>query len=248
MKKGICAMRAGLLALCLAMAPAVQANVIVTSTRVIFPAKEREVTLRLTNDNARPALVEAWIDDGDPHATPDKVRTPFLITPPLFRMDPNKDQSLRILSTAADKLPVDRESLFYLNVLEIPPKATAPLAEGKNVLQFSIRSRLKLLYRPEGLVGDPAKAPADITWKVVNEGKAWAIEARNPTPYHVTFLEVKLGEAEAEVDPTSMVAPFGTLRLPLKGVTSAPAAGTPVDFAIVNDYGASMSFKGVTAP
>jgi chaperone protein EcpD len=252
MKKGICAMRAVLVTLCLASASAAQANVIVAGTRVIFSAKEREVTLRLTNDSARPALVEAWIDDGDPHATPDKVRTPFLITPPLFRMDPNKDQSLRILSTAAGKLPADRESLFYLNVLEIPPKATAPMAEGKNVLQFSIRSRLKLFYRPEGLVGDPAKAPAGVTWKVVNVGKDYALEVRNPTPYHITFLEAKVGaggqQHEAAIDTSSMVDPFGTLRLPLPDLKSMPAVGTPVDYAVVNDYGAAAPFKGGIAP
>ncbi len=125
---------------------------------MIFPAKEGEVTVRLTNQNATPALIEAWIDSGDPQSTPDKVHTPFLITPPLFRMEPNHDQSLRILFTHSEQpLPTDRESVFWLNVLEVPPKPSGPQFQDKNYLQLAIRSRLKLFYRPAGLPGDPAE-------------------------------------------------------------------------------------------
>jgi P pilus assembly chaperone PapD len=247
MKKVICAIRAGLLALCLAAGSA-HANVIIAGTRVIFPAKDGEVTLRLTNDNTKPALVEAWIDRGDLHSTPDKVDTPFLITPPLFRMEPHKDQSLRIIATSPN-LPGDRESLFWLNVLEVPPKPNGPQVDGKNLLQLAIRSRLKLFYRPAALTGDPLKAPGEVTWKVVADGQGYALEAHNPTPYHVTFIQISLDanghHYEAE---TGMVDPFGSLRLPVKDLSSAPASGTSIDYAIVNDYGAAAQFKGATAP
>jgi P pilus assembly chaperone PapD len=224
------------------------ANVIIGGTRVVFPAKDGEVTVRLTNDNATPALIEAWIDRGDPHSTPDKVTVPFLITPPLFRMEPHKDQSLRIIATPAT-LPADRESLFWLNVLEIPPKPTGAQVAGKNLLQFAIRSRLKFFYRPASLPGDVATAPADVSWKVVPDGHGYALEMHNPTAYHITVikLSVEVGGKPYAAE-TGMVDPLGTLRLPIKGLTQAPAAGTAVAYDIVNDYGASAPFKGTIAP
>lgn len=238
---------AGLLTMCL-FAGVAHASVLIAGTRVVFPAQDGEVTVRLTNDNNHPALVEAWIDDGDPKSTPDKVNVPFLITPPLFRMEAHKDQSLRILFTHA-QLPSDRESLFWLNVLEIPPKPTAAESAGKNLLQFAIRSRLKLFYRPAHLPGDAQTAPGKVTWKVVADNQGYALEVNNPTPYHVTIVRLSLdvGGKSYSAD-NGMVDPLGSLRLKIKGLTTAPAAGTSVAYDIVNDYGATASFKGSISP
>ncbi|WP_445145579.1 fimbrial biogenesis chaperone [Dyella sp. Tek66A03] len=247
MKNFICAIRAGLVALCLCAASA-QASVVVGGTRVVFPAQDNEVTVRLTNQADRPALIEAWIDDGDMQSTPDKVNAPFLVTPPLFRMEANKDQSLRIIGTPS-QLPRDRESLFWLNVLEVPPKPTGPEMQGKNTLQFAIRSRLKLFYRPANLSGDPGKAPEQVTWKAVADGQGYALEVHNPTPYYITFSKVSLsvGGTEYTAEP-GMVDPMGNQRLSLKGLTHAPSAGTAIAFDVINDYGAGTPFKGAITP
>lgn len=234
-------------ALCLA-APLAHASVVITGTRVVFNAAQGETTVRLTNENSRPALVEAWIDDGDVNSTPDSARTPFLITPPLFRMDPDKDQSLRILFVPGTKpLPADRESVFWLNVLEIPPKPTDPEAAGKNYLQFAIRSRIKLFYRPAKLPGDALTAPGKLTFKATaDQGAALAIH--NPTPYYITITNLSLGANAKPIEGTDgMVAPFGDLRMPLKGVAQVLAAGTPIVFTTINDYGAADTHKAVVA-
>jgi P pilus assembly protein, chaperone PapD len=247
MKNLLCAARAGLLSLCLCAAGA-QATVVIGGTRVIFPAQDGEVTLRLSNVGNSPALIEAWIDKGNPASTPDKVDTPFLITPPLFRMEAHKDQSLRIIATSP-QLPADRESLFWFNVLEVPPRPTAAMAAGKNLLQFAIRSRLKLFYRPAKLAGDPLKAPAQLTWKVVADGQGFALEVSDPTPYYVTITQLSLNiGGRSYTASTGMVAPFGSLRLAVKDLTLAPAAATPVSFTTINDYGAADVNKGVIAP
>lgn len=218
------------------------ANVLITGTRVIFPAKPGEVTVRLSNQNTTPALVEAWIDRGNPEATPDKVDTPFLITPPLFRMDPHKDQNLRIIFTQ-EPLPADRESLFWLNVLEVPPKPSGPDAAEKNYLQLAIRSRLKLFYRPEGL-GDSADAPAKLTFRAVIDGKDYALAVHNPSPFYVTIATAKLEVAgKSYASGPGMVAPFSDLRLAVRDLHQAPAAGTAVRFGAINDYGATAPFS-----
>ena len=240
---------AGLLLVCIGSTGA-QANVIIAGTRVIFPANDGEVTLRLTNESKRPALIEAWIDSGDAHSTPDKVDTPFLITPPVFRMEAHKDQSLRILFTHAKQpLPTDRESVFWLNVLEIPPRPSGKEFQDKNYLQLAIRSRLKLFYRPANLAVDPLKAPSEVTWRAVADAGGYALELQNPTPYHVTVVKLSLtsGGKSYSAD-TGMVDPRGTLRLPVKGLSRMPAADTSIAYDIVNDYGAVTALKGSLTP
>ncbi|MEW9622743.1 fimbrial biogenesis chaperone [Rhodanobacter geophilus] len=242
------ALGAASVALCLATLPA-HASVVIGGTRVVFPAQQGEDTVRLSNQGDHPALVEAWIDTGDSKSTPDSVSTPFLITPPLFRMDAHKDQSLRIIYTQGSQpLPADRESLFWLNVLEVPPKPSGPQYAGRNYLQFAIRSRLKLFYRPANLPGNAIQAPDKLSFKVA-DGPGAALEAHNPTPYYVTISSVSFGADGKSLDgATGMIAPFGDLRLPLKGLAKAPAVGTPVTFATINDYGATDIHKGAVTP
>ncbi|HET6804797.1 MAG TPA: fimbria/pilus periplasmic chaperone [Frateuria sp.] len=249
MKTSLRALLMALLTLCAALPAMAHANVIISGTRVVFPAQDGEVTVRLTNNNDRPALVEAWVDAGDEHSTPDKVNTPFVITPPLFRMEAHKDQNLRIIATSA-ALASDRESLFWLNVLEIPPKPSSPEMTGKNLLQFAFRSRLKLFYRPAGLQGDPVKAPTRLRWKVVPQAQGYALEVHNPTAYHITIVRVSLTDAGKTYtgDKPGMVAPQADLRLPITGLTHAPAAPGKVRFSIINDYGATMAFESSLMP
>jgi P pilus assembly chaperone PapD len=247
MKSLLCAIGAALMALCAITGPA-NASVVIAGTRVVFPAANGEVTVRLSNTGSQPALVEAWIDGGNPDSTPDSAKVPFLITPPLARMNAGKGQSLRIVYTG-QPLPTDRESLFWLNVLEIPPKPTAKPGEEQNTLQFAVRSRLKLFFRPANLAGDPLTAAQQVTWTVVADGTGYALEAHNPTPYHITFSKLSLSVDGATYAPDNgMVAPLSTLRLPIKRLGHAPAAGSTVDYTVINDFGAAASFKGTITP
>jgi chaperone protein EcpD len=250
MKNPIRALSAALLALgCAFSMTAAHANVIIAGTRVIFPAADGEVTVRLTNQNAKPALIESWVDSGDPMSTPDKVKTPFLITPPLFRMEPGRDQSLRILFTHSDQpLPTDRESVFWLNVLEVPPKPSSLEVQNANTLQMAIRSRIKLFYRPAGLAGDPVKAPGELSFKATTKAGTAAVVVHNPTPYYVTItdLRVTVGGAEHKAE-AGMVAPLSDLSLPVTDLKQAPAAGSAIEYHCINDYGSDLILKGTVS-
>jgi P pilus assembly chaperone PapD len=235
---------------CALFATVSNASVIIAGTRVVFPAKQGEVTVRLTNQNSSPALIEAWVDSGDPQSTPDKVNTPFLITPPLFRMEPNHDQSLRILFTHSEQpLPTDRETVFWLNVLEVPPKPNSLQFQDKNYLQLAIRSRLKLFYRPEGLPGDPLKAPGQLTFKATEAAGSAVLVAHNPTPFHVTIgqITVTVGGIAHKVE-TGMVAPLSDLRLAISDLKQAPSVGSAIQYNSIDDYGADVSLKGTVSP
>lgn len=211
---------------------ALQANVVINTTRIIYPGEAREVTATIDNPGKQPALVQTWIDSGDANASPEKIQVPFVLLPPIFRLDPGQQQNLRITFTHSQALPQDRESIFWLNMLDIPPK---PRGEMKNYLQFSIRSRFKLFYRPTGLKADPAEAAETLKWRLMDGGKT--LQVQNPGPYHVTVTKLTLGGQSQE---GKMVSPFGREELSLTKSISAP---TEVAFSIVDDYGAQRQHR-----
>ncbi|WP_312394268.1 fimbria/pilus periplasmic chaperone [Mixta calida] len=101
------------------------AGIVINSTRVIYPEGKKEVTARLDNQNEYPSLVQSWIDSGDKNEEINKIKVPFIILPPVTRIEPHQGQTLRINFTGEGfNLPSDRESVYWLNVLDIPPKAS----------------------------------------------------------------------------------------------------------------------------
>ncbi|MBV6322440.1 fimbria/pilus periplasmic chaperone [Duganella sp. HSC-15S17] len=212
------------------------ANIVIGGTRVVYPAKEREVTIKLNNEGDAPALAQVWLDDGDPKATPDQSKAPFMLSPPLFRVEPMKGQSVRLIYTG-ETLPQDKESLFWFNVLDVPPRAAHTPA---NSLQLAFRSRIKLFFRPAGLRGEPADAAAKVSWAWRHkETGGYVLSATNPTPFHVTFnkLSVKAGETSYENSSGGMVAPGASQDFEVGDIATAPAGPLKVDYSFINDYG-----------
>lgn len=99
-----------------------QADIVINGTRVIYKEKDKNVTMRLENKGSRPLLVQSWLDTGDDNADPATIKVPFNATPPVSRIDPKRGQTVTITYTNSQTLPKDRESVFWFNVLEVPPK------------------------------------------------------------------------------------------------------------------------------
>jgi chaperone protein EcpD len=235
---------AGCLLFACAFANRSEASVVIGGTRVVYPAQEKEVTVKLTNEGNQPALVQIWLDDGDEKSTPDTAKVPFTVMPPVFRIDPSKAQAVRIAYTK-EPLPSNKESLFWVNVLEVPPKAAD---DGRNHLQFAFRTRIKLFFRPPGMSGDVATARDKLTWKVVPDGKGFGVQASNPTPYYVSFAKVGVETAGREiVGEGGMVAPGASTVFPISGLATAPGAGAQVMFTTINDFGALDASKTTLA-
>ncbi|WP_420995742.1 fimbria/pilus periplasmic chaperone [Cupriavidus sp. 30B13] len=214
-----------------------QASVVITGTRVIFPGDSREVTVRLANDGKTPALVQTWMDTGDEKAAPESVKVPFILTPSMFRLDPEKGQTLRMFHTG-EPLPKDKESLYWLNVLEVPPKARDD--EAANKIQLAFRSRIKVMYRPTGLPGSAADAPALLQWEIVRRDgtDGYELKVSNPSSYVVNLGAVELEAAghKYEIEP-SFVRPKDSARLPVPRLASSPASGATVTYSSIDDWG-----------
>lgn len=59
------------------------AGVIIGGTRIIFDGAKKEASISVNNPDPTPYLIQSWIDERDGGAG----KTPFIITPPLYRLD-----------------------------------------------------------------------------------------------------------------------------------------------------------------
>ena len=232
-------------ALALFGAVAVQASVVINNTRVIYPQNDKEVTVRLESKNQAPVLVQTWLDSGDEHSTPDIADIPFIATPPIFRMEPGKQQVVRLAYTGTQP-PSTQESLFWFNLLEVP--AQSHDAEQGNQLQLAFRSRIKLFLRPPGLPYSVEAAPNKLQWRRETTEQGQVLEVYNPTPYHVTFEQVELVEGKqrhprkaALSSAENMVIPGGRNRFELPSLNSPPGSTATVEFETLDDYGVKAS-------
>ncbi|GAB7129000.1 fimbrial chaperone [Silvimonas sp. JCM 19000] len=224
-------------ALCAALAAT--ADVVISGTRAVYNGKDREITVRLTNGGKRPLLAQSWIDDGAAEQRPEEIKVPFTLTPPVARLDAGKGQSLRIAYTQ-EALPTDRESLFWLNVLEVPPKSKAT-GDDANTLQLAFRTRIKLFFRPVGLVGEASAAPALLTWQLQTDPAdphAVMLQVANPSPFHVSLAGIDVSAAGTKANAEAgMVAPHSQKQFALKGLKGKPAGPVTIDYHFINDFG-----------
>ncbi|TKU85160.1 molecular chaperone [Citrobacter sp. wls708] len=189
-------------------------------TRIIFDANKKEVALALTNtDTQLPWLIQSWTDTGD-----EKTRGPFIVTPPLFRLNAQKEQSLRITWNGTP-LPENKESLFYMNVRTIP--ATTKENESKNILRLIYKTRLKLLWRPKNITGSPAQSCEKLQF--VRSGNQ--LQVTNNNAFYTVFDSLHLGAVS--LPKADMVAPFSTATFPLP----LQANGDQVTWHCITDYG-----------
>lgn len=213
--------------------PVALASIQISTTRVIYHAAEKNVSVQITNPGKYPVLLQSWTDDGHLEIHPDALRTPFILTPPLTRVNAEAGQTLR-LSYIGTHLPTDRESVYWLNVLEIPPVG----AKGDNQIQVAFRSRIKLFYRPASLDNHGAQtAISQLRWQAQGN----KITLRNPTPYYVSAVVVTLTKGGKKMSvPADMLAPHGSADFTLpSSVTVDGVESVTVD--AINDYGASIT-------
>ena len=147
-------------------------------------------------------------------------------------------QTIKLMYTGSTVLPSDKESVFWFNVLEVPPKPDASKVENQSLLQLAFRTRIKLFYRPAGLNGNPSEAPLALKWKWA-EGKS-GLSVYNPTPYYVSFNSAEL-IAGGKSNPLNvkMVAPKSEEIFTISG-SGGKATSGKVHFSAINDFGGAI--------
>lgn len=200
------------------------------AARVVYNPDSSGETLTVINEQDYPMLVQSEVLAEDR-----KSQAPFVVTPPLFRLDALQSSRLRIVRTGGD-FPLDRESLQWICVKGIPPKEDDKWAEDKNkkkpadsvslLVQFSVGSCIKLFVRPSSVKGHPEDVAGNVKWlKVGNK-----LKGNNPTPFFINLSELKVGGKD--VKERHYISPFSSYEYTLP----AGVAGK-VRWQVITDYG-----------
>lgn len=218
------------------------ATVQIMTTRVAFNAAEKEQTVRINNVGKDPELVQVWLSSTDKTDGAEKESLPFFINPPAARINPQKGKVFRIFQTqeAEAKYPKDRETLLWLNVLDIPPDSVDDA--GQNQLKMAFRTLIKFFYRPAGLKGNPLEAADNLRWEIKKAAKGYDVVGVNNSPYHVNMTNAWLtnGQGKEIAVEGQMVAPYSSLVYHFTQVNSINGKGM-FKYNYITDLGAYVT-------
>ncbi|KFC06364.1 pilus assembly chaperone [Trabulsiella guamensis ATCC 49490] len=222
----------------LIMATPVIASVVMLNTRVIYPGDAKSQTLQFTNDDNIPYVMQIWSDVNNPSSTPDNADGPFVAAPTLFRIEPKTGQSVRLFFTR-ENLPQDRESVFYLNSVQVPPQNI----EGKqNKMVVILRNRNKIFYRPKSIDGSVDNMTNQIRFTVTTEGKNTKLIVINDSGFYASFLDATvIAGTQRLTFPVNMVAPKSQASWIVNSLLSS--CPEKVKFTLINDYGGHTSHE-----
>lgn len=196
----------------------------IDSSRVIYPGEYKSASLSIQNASKKSYIVQSWLDDDDSNRNKAMV-----VTPPLLKLLPDQSAVLRFIYSGTG-LPTDRESVIWINVQEIPPRASEP-----NVMQLAVRTRLKLFYRPVSLKTTLVKQVEKLKF----ERRSDALVINNNGPLHINLsqLIIRTPQGVEKKIPASMILPFSDEKL------AFTRGSKIVRLTYINDYGGIDNIK-----
>lgn len=208
-----------------------QAAIQAMASRVIYEGQAKATTLALRNNANQAYMVQSWLEAGEDGIKNAKI--PFVITPPLVKIESQKETVIRFIYAGAG-LPQDRESQFWVNIQEIPPKP-----EQENILQLAVRTKLKLFYRPQQLDLQLADAVKQLKWYMKDQ----TLYLENKSPLYVTIGDLKLNDQAKVVDNLNqdMVPPFGRIAV----LNNLPQSTQRIHYTYINEYGGNDAMPTV---
>lgn len=197
-------------------------------TRVIYKLDSNSVSLRVKNTQPYPVLVQPTVYNEDR-----KTEGPFLVTPPIQRMEPDTQTRLRIILTN-EEISQDKESLFWLCVKGVPPVNIGDEESSKkdyaeinvNVLSNSC---IKLITRPDSIKITPVKASEKIKWSI----RGNEIIAKNNSPLYINFSSVNFNGTEAKLQER-YIKPYSEMKFRI----NTKKATNSIEWSVYDDYGA----------
>jgi len=217
------------------------ASVVMDGTRIIFEANKNDHELIFTNKGDRPYAVQIWLDEHK-DTNPENANAPFLVVPHIFQILPNSKQTARIMFIG-EKLPADRESLFFLSFRQVPASTKNEIQEQEksNNLFLIFRNTVKLFYRPSSI--NNAKELAGNTTKIMQLTEVVTnkntIELTNTTGYYLSLIAAEFisnNNTHELLDEPINFAPFSTIKLAIpKNIKLNSSA--KLRLTAVSDYG-----------
>lgn len=197
-----------------------QAAVVLNASRIVMEGSmEKTVTFDNTSDN--PFIVQVESDNtGDPD---------FIAMPPVFKIKEKGGQTVKI-RLLHSSLPEDKESLFYLNFTQIPGAKKSE--NDDNHLNIIIKSRLKIIYRPESVNAFSAKEENKVSYHIQN-GR---LSISNQSPNVLSIRDINNGKLIIAKNLT--LKPGDSFSKDIK----AGSVSGPLHAVMINDYGTPVNF------
>ncbi|ELV0074150.1 fimbrial chaperone [Salmonella enterica] len=197
-------------------------------TRFIYDEGKKSISFEVSSSSQETYGGQVWIDN----VSQNKADVFMVPSPPFFRVGPKGRQVVRLMNVNPT-LPSDRESLFRLNVQEIPPK---PKETDGSVIAIAMNTQVKLIYRPKALTEGRKDAEKQLTL-VNRDGNVWI---KNPTPYYFAVTKVKSQGKEVVLSGVAQralaqLAPYSEASTGHSGLS-----GVSVD--ALNDLGGAVSY------
>lgn len=216
-----------------------QAGIIASATRVIFREGDSENSLMVLNTNDYPVVVQTWVDDGDVNATPEQSTAPFVSLPAVFSMQPNTMKGLRLVYNQ-QPLPADRESVFWINLYEIPPTRPVSPPHLASVI-MAMNTQMKIFYRPKALEASEGEVPMPV-FTLQKEDNHYVLLCENHSAFHLSFARISLrvGQQDypVQLESDMMTPPFSSKKYRLDEMGQPGAIASPrVVAAIIDDQG-----------
>lgn len=201
---------------------------VLNGTRFIYEEGKKNISMEVSNNAKDTYGGQIWIDN----LSENKSDVFMIPSPPVFKVDAGKKQIIRLMNVNP-ALPADRESLFRINVQELPPK---PKQTEGSVLALAMNTQVKLIYRPKALTEGRKDAEKKLT--MVNKSTTWL---KNPTPYYFAVTGVKVNgrivPLPGDKQPgLAMLAPFSEADTGLK-------LSGKVAVEAINDWGGALDYE-----
>ncbi|ELF96797.1 fimbrial chaperone [Escherichia coli] len=203
---------------------------VLNGTRFIYEEGKKNISFTVTNEADKTYGGQVWIDNTDQG---DGIH--MIPQPPFFKIGAKQKQIIRIINTDSS-LPKDRESLFWLNVQEIPPKPEKNDTEG-NMLAIAMNTRVKLIYRPSSV--KDGRKDAEKQLKLEQRGsETWL---KNPTPYYMAIVNVKHDGKNISLS-NNVMKEIAQLK-PFSDVSLGKKVSGKVSVDAVNDWGGVQNYE-----
>ncbi|WP_080755796.1 fimbrial biogenesis chaperone [Aeromonas hydrophila] len=215
-----------------------EAKVQIVGTRFILHEGSKVIKIKTNNLGDNSALVQAWIDNGNMDSQPYSKNMPMRIYPPIIKISKDDSQIFKVISSNI-LMRKDRESVFWVNFLEIPPKNITKY--NLSTLGIAVRTRMKVFYRPKMLNGSPYDAVKNLKFSLENKKRSDIdIVAINQSPYYVNINDIIFDGKVSEKHV--MLPPFSKQKVGhISNNNSENIITSGIHIKWLNDYGVVKS-------
>lgn len=219
------------------------AGILASSTRVVYSQTDTEKSLMLVNTNEYPVLTQVWIDNGQMDS--EFQNTPFAVLPGVFKLSPRETKGIRIIYNGMP-LASDRESLYWLNLYEIPAIKKDNLAQ--EYLNLAMNTQMKIFYRPKNLPSFTLnELQKKIQYELISSDHKVELKLKNPTPYYLNFANIKISNAQFNSDiqhqDDNILPPFSEKTYSLTNPNFQKKSPDLLEYTLIDDTGKSYPYS-----